>query len=130
MTETDNEIMQSYKNKQGYVHGSQSPQARGKLDVANIKSSGKRPNRSIEVDQELNDYIIGPDSNHSMIKHRDTRQVSQESDKYLRVRVEREVEESVHSHGSGNLAKKRKVRRAANSQHNRDLYSKYAHEKQ
>lgn len=34
MTETDNEIMKSYKKRHGYIGGSQSPQTRTKLEIS------------------------------------------------------------------------------------------------
>jgi hypothetical protein len=63
MTETDNEIMNSQKKRHAYMNGSQSPRDRNRLDMNHHgMSSNQRRNRSIDDD---NDYIIGPNSNHS-----------------------------------------------------------------
>jgi len=66
-----------------------------------------------------NDYIIGPESNHSMIKPRGPDHVSEgeTDDRYMVFREQVDLE----ANGRGNLPKKRRVRRGHSST-NRDFY--------
>jgi len=78
----------------------------------NIKKRN-RSNEDMESDDGANSYIIGPESNHSMIQNRDFRRKGSEQDRYLKVTRDREFEEEFDDHNGGNaFAKKRKVKKA------------------
>jgi hypothetical protein len=89
----------------------------------------KQGGRSNGNNDDVSDYIVGPESNHSKLKKkpRDNMRGSSndnEEEKYMLLQRERQIVEDIESErnldGDGKLAKKRKIKRAAHSQNPRD----------